>query len=73
MLNIESPTGNKPARNRSLNATLGRRISGGKELVIVVPNHILHFDGSKLKGMDLMHVTSHPPTRDLPEAAIGQS
>ncbi|GBL99226.1 Prolyl 4-hydroxylase subunit alpha-1, partial [Araneus ventricosus] len=23
--------------------------------------------------MDLMHVTSHPPTRDLPEAAIGQS
>ncbi|GBN02072.1 hypothetical protein AVEN_243875-1 [Araneus ventricosus] len=24
-------------------------------------------------AMDLMHVTSHPPTRDLPEAAIGQS
>ncbi|GBN91236.1 hypothetical protein AVEN_21323-1 [Araneus ventricosus] len=24
-------------------------------------------------SMDLMHVTSHPPTRDLPEAAIGQS
>ncbi|GBN02779.1 hypothetical protein AVEN_51119-1 [Araneus ventricosus] len=23
--------------------------------------------------MDLMHVTSHPPARDLPEAAIGQS
>ncbi|GBO27667.1 hypothetical protein AVEN_270028-1 [Araneus ventricosus] len=23
--------------------------------------------------MDVMHVTSHPPTRDLPEAAIGQS
>ncbi|GBL73698.1 hypothetical protein AVEN_230690-1 [Araneus ventricosus] len=23
--------------------------------------------------MDLMHVTSHPPSRDLPEAAIGQS
>ncbi|GBM28639.1 hypothetical protein AVEN_621-1 [Araneus ventricosus] len=23
--------------------------------------------------MDLIHVTSHPPTRDLPEAAIGQS
>ncbi|GBN47581.1 hypothetical protein AVEN_44714-1 [Araneus ventricosus] len=23
--------------------------------------------------MDLMHVTSHPPTRDLREAAIGQS
>ncbi|GBN77735.1 hypothetical protein AVEN_48703-1 [Araneus ventricosus] len=26
-----------------------------------------------LQVMDLMHVTSHPPTRDLPEAAIGQS
>ncbi|GBN21332.1 hypothetical protein AVEN_200314-1 [Araneus ventricosus] len=26
-----------------------------------------------LFSMDLMHVTSHPPTRDLPEAAIGQS
>ncbi|GBN14415.1 hypothetical protein AVEN_192148-1 [Araneus ventricosus] len=25
------------------------------------------------RPMDLMHVTSHPPTRDLPEAAIGQS
>ncbi|GBM85971.1 hypothetical protein AVEN_88344-1 [Araneus ventricosus] len=25
------------------------------------------------RQMDLMHVTSHPPTRDLPEAAIGQS
>ncbi|GBO45874.1 hypothetical protein AVEN_34259-1 [Araneus ventricosus] len=24
-------------------------------------------------AMDLMHVTSHPPTRDLPEAAIGQT
>ncbi|GBN36350.1 hypothetical protein AVEN_191369-1 [Araneus ventricosus] len=24
-------------------------------------------------SMDLMHVTSHPPTRDLPEAVIGQS
>ncbi|GBN58494.1 hypothetical protein AVEN_53883-1 [Araneus ventricosus] len=24
-------------------------------------------------GMDLMHVTSHPPTRDLPAASIGQS
>ncbi|GBM36272.1 hypothetical protein AVEN_98937-1 [Araneus ventricosus] len=23
--------------------------------------------------MDLMHVTSHPPKRDLPEAAIGQT
>ncbi|GBM14179.1 hypothetical protein AVEN_60997-1 [Araneus ventricosus] len=26
-----------------------------------------------MKSMDLMHVTSHPPTRDLLEAAVGQS
>ncbi|GBN36195.1 hypothetical protein AVEN_181189-1 [Araneus ventricosus] len=26
-----------------------------------------------LNEMDFMHVTSHPPTRDLPDAAIGQS
>ncbi|GBL73614.1 hypothetical protein AVEN_158482-1 [Araneus ventricosus] len=27
---------------------------------------------ARTAGMDLMHVTSHPPTRDLPAAAIGQ-
>ncbi|GBN19847.1 hypothetical protein AVEN_114556-1 [Araneus ventricosus] len=30
-------------------------------------------NADKVKTMDLMHVTSHPPTRDLAEAAIGQS
>ncbi|GBL92680.1 hypothetical protein AVEN_119080-1 [Araneus ventricosus] len=34
--------------------------------------HILR-ERLDMRKMDLMHVTSHPPTRDLPEAAIGQS
>ncbi|GBN41187.1 hypothetical protein AVEN_29210-1 [Araneus ventricosus] len=35
--------------------------------------HLSDSDYCSCIGMDLMHVTSHPPTRDLPEADIGQS
>ncbi|GBL78036.1 hypothetical protein AVEN_143345-1 [Araneus ventricosus] len=60
------------------NLKLSREKSQICQIRVTFLGHTLSSDGiavykSKLEPMDLTHVTSHPPTRDLPEAAIGQS
>ncbi|GBM75267.1 hypothetical protein AVEN_214588-1 [Araneus ventricosus] len=43
------------------------------KILTVTPERERCRDINDTPAMDLMHVTSHPPTRDLPEAAISQS
>ncbi|GBM29033.1 hypothetical protein AVEN_66432-1 [Araneus ventricosus] len=47
---------------------INKGIQGGHIMAITHVSPVI-----KVKSMDRMHVTSHPPTPDLPAAAIGQS